>query len=528
MATAERAVIESMFMVVNKDGHDIPFKFNPAQIAIDNKLTGRDVLPKARQEGVTTLFLARSTVKCLGQDNTRAVIISHDKESTQRMLSRVHYFLRELRGPKAVIKNASKNEITFPKTNSAFYIGTAGARKFGRGDTITNLHCSEVAFWPDPKGLTAGLFQAVPRSGEISVESTGNGAGNWYHKLCMRAYEQRGRYRLHFLDWQSFPEYTVELTIKEQELVLTNLYEEFDEPELVRQFGLSAGQIVWRREKLEELEYDISLFQQEYPMVLDECFQAGGHSLFTKVNYIPTPCWVKLEPNFYVLEGHPKKDGRYAFGVDASGGVDLDNAVIEIIDLDSMEQVGEFAASKVPADLLAVKCAKFGQMFNFAFITVESNNHGLVTLKGLLNTYPRHLLYRDDRDSSDALYAFGHLTTSRTKPLLVGKTRRILREDLIIHSPMLSSELSTFVETETGKLEADTGCKDDRVMALTKAIWGIERAQMIIPIVGEVLVIQASDNPFVLDNIIDELHVGKGSFPISAQVGGDENSGSIN
>jgi hypothetical protein len=39
-----------------------------------------------------------------------------------------------------------------------FYIGTAGARKFGRGDTITDLHCSEVAFWENAKELTAGLL----------------------------------------------------------------------------------------------------------------------------------------------------------------------------------------------------------------------------------------------------------------------------------------------------------------------------------------------------------------------------------
>jgi hypothetical protein len=81
------------------------------------------------------------------------------------MLARVHYYLENLRGPKAVIKNSSKNELTFPKTNSMFYIGTAGSRKFGRGDMITDLHCSEVAYWEDPKSLITGLFQAVPRNG---------------------------------------------------------------------------------------------------------------------------------------------------------------------------------------------------------------------------------------------------------------------------------------------------------------------------------------------------------------------------
>lgn len=527
MATPERLVIESMFMVADKDGNDVPFILNTAQAAIDSRLTGRDVIPKARQEGVSTYFLARNTVKCLGKRNTRAVVISHDEKSTQRMLGKVHYFLDNVRGPKPVIKNSSKNEITFPKTNSAFYIGTAGAKKFGRGDTISSLHCSEVAYWPDPKGLTAGLFQAVPRDGEISIESTGNGTGNWYHKMSMRAFDGIGRYRLHFLDWQSFPEYTVELGKAQAEEIMDTLDPDLDEPRLVTQFGLSAGQIQWRREKLEELEYDKKLFEQEYPMTLDQCFQSAGHSLFQSVTFIPTPEWELQGPHFHVLKGHPKVKGRYAFGIDSSGGVELDNAVIQIIDLDTFEQVGELAHNKIQPDVLGHKAAALGKLFNDAFITVESNNHGLVTLKVLLDNYPRHLLYRSNKTSDDLLSVYGHNTSLKSKPLLVGKGRVLLKEGFHIHSSALNGELSTFVEKDTGKLEADEGCMDDRVMALLKAFWGIERAQMIVPQAGDSLIIASNSDPFTLENIIDELRGRRNAFPIPAQVGGDENLNSV-
>ena len=81
------------------------------------------------------------------------------------MLGKVHYMLDNIKGPAPTTKLANRNELSFPKTNSYFYIGTAGARKFGRGDTITHLHCSEIAFWQDPKSLVSGLYQAVPRTG---------------------------------------------------------------------------------------------------------------------------------------------------------------------------------------------------------------------------------------------------------------------------------------------------------------------------------------------------------------------------
>ena len=333
------------------------FLLNPAQASIDHNLTGRDIIPKARQEGVSTYFLARYTVKCLSQRNTRAVVISHDKEATQRMLAKVHYFLDNLRGPNAVLKTSSRNEITFPKTNSAFYLGTAGSRQFGRGDTITHLHCSEVACWADPKSLTAGLFQAVPKDGEIAVESTGNGVGNWYHNICMRAAEGKGRYRLHFLDWLGFPEYALDLTPEQEREVLAGLDPDLEEPLLVESYGATAGQIAWRRDKLEELDYDLRTFKQEYPATLDECFQSSGYSIFTKVNFVPSERWKRRDQYLWSIEDHPQPQYDYAFGVDVSAGVGRNNSVIQIYCLQTMEQVGEWVSNKVSPDLFADKIA---------------------------------------------------------------------------------------------------------------------------------------------------------------------------
>src|SRR5260221_1555399 len=289
--TPEAVVIESMFRLVNKRQEDIDFKLNTAQQTIDMNWWRRMILPKARQEGVSTYFLARSAVKCLGVRNTRAVVISHDSESTERMLGKVKYFLENIKGPKPVIRNNSKNEITFPKTNSMFYIGTAGARSFGRGDTISDLHCSEVAYWPNPKQTMTGLLQAVPKAnGCISIESTGNGAGNWYHSQCMRAAKGDSSFRLCFLPWQSFKEYTLELTSEETSAILSNLREDLEEQDMLERWGLTAGQLAWRRMTIEdECDGDLYLWKKEYPASLDDCFQVAGGGIFQRVNYVETP-----------------------------------------------------------------------------------------------------------------------------------------------------------------------------------------------------------------------------------------------
>ena len=55
---------------------------------------------------------------------------------------------------------------------------TAGSGGVGRSYTFTNLHISELAFWPGNKKETmTGLLQAVPNLPDtmIIVESTANG-----------------------------------------------------------------------------------------------------------------------------------------------------------------------------------------------------------------------------------------------------------------------------------------------------------------------------------------------------------------
>lgn len=534
MPTKESYIIENMLMIADKEGNDVPFKLNHAQADLDENFTGRDIVPKARQEGISSYFLARFTVRCLSKRNTRAVVISHESEATQRMLNKVKYYLENLvGGVKPVTGGYSKNEITFPKTNSMFYIGTAGAKKFGRGDTITDLHCSEVAFWDNPKELTAGLFQAVPRSGSIGIESTGYGVGNWYHQRCMRAASGIGRYKLHFYPWQTFPEYCVDLTDEEVHTVMSNLNPEWEEcewkdddgvwhPGVVEQYNLTPGQVQFRREKLEELDYDLSLFKQEYPMELHECFQASGAGIFQRVNFIETKLWQRKTTEFWCLEGHPKLDRTYIAGVDVGAGTGGDNSVMEIFDLETLEQVAEVVTNRKEPDQFGYMVCKFGRMFNNAFITVESNNHGLTTIAAmrdgkrteggawLCEPYPNYLMYRKPqvtrvaKEQADLLAMFGFNTNRKSKPFIIGKLRRLLPVQMCIHSPMLNEELQTYKELPDGSMGADEGCKDDRVMATAVCMATVEKRIMTLN--NSKPYVPQGNDPFLLDSIIKECH----------------------
>ena len=472
----EAKIIEAMFLVQDKiTRQDIPFILNSTQKKLDDGLALRNIVAKARQEGVTTYVLARFTVMCLTRRNTRAVVVSHERESTERMLATVHYFLENLRGPKPVIEHASKGELTFPKTNSMFYIGTAGAKKFGRGDTITHFHGSEVAYWDNPKEMVGGALQAISIRGrnELFLESTGNGAGTWFHRQCMDAARGKSSYKLHFFNWIEFAEYDLPVTAEQSREIMLNLQEDLGEPELVEHWKLSPGQLMFRRIKLSELDWDVDLFKQEYPITLDECFRTSGASFFHRVIFQPSERWKFKDTHYWGLSDHPRKQFHYSLGADPSGGVGQNRSCIEVICVETNEQVAEYSNHRIPPDIFARKVAEIGKEYNNAYAVVESNNHGAVVLDNLRKIYPLSRIHRDKKQNNN-LVNLGYRTSVRSKPFVCGQLRKSLANGFIIHSELCRGELLTFVE-DMGKLQAQAGCYDDCVMALAMANVGMPR-----------------------------------------------------
>ena len=480
MPSVERSVIEGLFQIPNKEGEKVDFLLNAAQADFDEHLTGRDIVPKARQLGVSIYSVARLLVKCLGMENRRAVIISHTTDATQRLLAKVHFMLDNFKGPEPVLKYSNRNEITFPKTGSAMYIGTAGAQDLGVGDTITDLHCSEIPRWKNAGGLLSDLLQAVPKRGNITHEATGKGVGDWYHKTCMRCKDGTGPYKLHFYSWLWEPDYVITLTGEQKESILNSLDERFEEATLF-DLGVTLEQLAWRRWKLSELDYDLASFKEQYPRILEECFQSRAHSYFHRLNYQPTKDWIRDEEEtyLYLLRGHPMAGVEYIMGIDSSGGVGQDNAIIEIVRADTFEQVGEWAHDKTEPDILAVKAAAIGKRFNMARANVEKNNHGILTLKILLDLYPMDRIHRNikvsgsQREEFGTLADFGITTSAVSKAFMISNLRSTWAKSIPFHSPELKAEADTFRE-ENGKLQAEQGCHDDRIIGMALATYGTQ------------------------------------------------------
>lgn len=508
-----RQVIETLMMVYDKEGNLVPFIFNNIQAEIDDKIITpieqmrergfevdsewiqeiiRASILKYRQGGVTTLVMAWFLVECMTRYSV-CVMLTHDKEHSEKLLYRARLMLKNLKGPKPKTSKLNENEIAFAKTDSVFYIGTAGSKEFGRSATITHLHCSEIAFWKDPASLMKSLFQAVPkRSGVMIQETTANGWGNWFQKSFYNYLSGKGGFRGFFFPWYIHDEYlsftplTWTSVSPDERKYERALYKRIRRalPSVAKDVILQKLQ--WRREKIDENQGDkdrqsaVRDFNQEYPSTIDEAFVLTGGSLFGDVRAQTTDLWGYLPDGGTGLSNHPKPGHTYSLGADFSGGTGNDYATINVACLETREQVYEYANNRInPVDFAEHICM-VGKRYNNAFLVPENNSHGLAGTAVIKRNYDLINIFKHQINKGGAgahlnipTYGYGWKTTGITKPYMIGITQQFMHAGWTIHSLVLEDELRSFTEDpDTGKMEG-SGSHDDCAISWMLCLLGI-------------------------------------------------------
>lgn len=473
MLTREAEVVETLFRILPKQGPQVEFVLNEAQAAYDRQRTNRDIIAKARQKGFSSLGVAYQVVDCLGKPGSRCVLISHEASATQRLLDKAHYYIKYMKGPQPELGRHSRNELYFPKTESTYYIGTAGARAFGRGDTITHLHISEYAWWEsDALQHVAGLMQAVPAGGTIRIESTGNGQANDFYYMTKHAIELG--YNVFFRSWWEDMEYSKEPPPGGW---APSGFEHYFE-DMRSKYNLNESQLYWYWCKLKEFRYNLKTMQQEYPSNLNECFQATGGQVYIDVPWHESFDWDWAMTNhnppfrYDYLKGHPHPDYTYVMGMDAAGGTGNDEAAIQIICFETLEQVFEFGSNTIGPVAFAKWGIELGKKYNNAYVVPEANNHGATVVEIFRSSdYPKTRIFKTS-PTATTVFKYGLNTSEQTKKLWVGATQEFLDKGLQIHGKRTIEQMEEFSEDDKGKLGAS---EDGLVAALGLASTGLKK-----------------------------------------------------
>lgn len=284
---SDKDFIETYFSCIDKDRKEVPFLFNKVQSALEASWGNFNIVLKYRKPGVSLQVQSKFLSRILRKKNRNAVVLSFDKESTQRQLERTNWTMNHL-PLQFTPERESKQEFYIKETNSKLFMGVAGSKAFGRGDDITDLHISEYAFFENPNILT-GIMEALTNDAFVVIESTANGPLNEYAKLYRKGKEGRSKWKSHFFPW--WIDTTLSLVVPEG-FVHTE-----EEIEIKKRFPLiTDGQLQWRRQKLLDM-LEPELFPQEFPADDVEAFLVLGDCIFSKPGLKAYDSMVK-EPNY--------------------------------------------------------------------------------------------------------------------------------------------------------------------------------------------------------------------------------------
>lgn len=465
-ATRERLVgepgaflAERLLRVRAKDGSLQPLRANRAQKEYERRRGRRNIVLKARQMGISTWVAGRMLLRTLLRPGTLTLQVAHNQRSAEDIFRIVRRFYQQL--PEEMREGVwrcsqqNRRQLVFPMLDSEYRVESAADVNAGRGLTVQNLHCSELARWPrDAAATLAGLQAALSPTGELVLESTPMGAQGCFYELWSDA-AGSGLVK-HFFPWwweASYVGSRVEAGEQTDE-----------EQRLVEREGLSTAQIGYRRTLQASFR---RMARQEFAEDATACFVASGSCVFD-TDVLDRRLRDVVKPHDEGEQGRleiwfqPRVGRKYLVAVDAAGGgSEGDYAVAEVVDLELGLQCAEWR-DRATVRETAEAVVRLAQRYNDALVVVERNNHG----SGLL----AHLEGKPV-DIYESRGMAGWLTTSVSRPAMIERLGAMLAEHPNnLHSKRLLEECRTFVRQQDGKAAASGNNHDDCVIAMAIAL----------------------------------------------------------
>ncbi|MFA6680222.1 MAG: hypothetical protein WCR96_07030 [Candidatus Methanomethylophilaceae archaeon] len=472
---------EKFVRIVTEDvpAIEMQFKRNPVQHYYHDwknklpepKATGKRILVlKARRMGITTFEQALSYSICRTQRHSSVLTVAQTQEDVEDIFRMVH--LMHEKDPNEEKLNTDRvNSLSYKVMKSVFDIKSAEGTAIKRGSTLSRAHCSEVSFWKtndtDTDNLIAAIGEAA-RRGEVVLETTANGVGNYFHQLWTEAKAGLGIWTPCFLGWYLDPRNSVIVNAEEREQIIETLDDY--EINLVESKNISVEQLAWRREKRKGSERKKKIFDQEYPSTDTEAFISSGGGYFDaeKLTLMSQKCKAPIfEQETLAVWQRPILNHDYIVAADTSeGNPGSDPSPIVVLDRTTGEQVLRNNFCVKPA-ILGTECVRVATEYNGAVIAVENNNTGHSVLNTIMNQEMYSNIFYADGDYDTP----GWRTTAKTRPQLLENLDDMINDNVIVvnDSAFIQQALSICLN-DAGKYETKRGAghHGDLVMA-----WGI-------------------------------------------------------
>lgn len=306
--------IRNLYVIKDKQKKIVPFRPNEAQEKLLRELHYRNVIPKARQRGFSTLIQLMGLDTALFVPGSDVGIIAQDLPTAQDIFdSKIKLAYDNL--PTIIqqmisAESRTTTSMTFAN-GSKIRVGTSM-----RGGTPNFVHVSEMgkiaAKYPDKaREILTGTLPAVPSDGMVFVESTAEGRDGAFYEMVeeARALQESGRplspldFKLHFASWWDADEYELD---PEHVIITEKDHEYFNQIEAKIGRSISLRKRAWyvtiRRQNFAG---DQQMMFQEYPSTLDEAFSISMEGTYYANQLAAARKEGRILPRIPVMPGVP-------------------------------------------------------------------------------------------------------------------------------------------------------------------------------------------------------------------------------
>lgn len=406
---------------------------------------------KARQIGFSTLVATYAFWLTFFYPDRPVVMLSRTEREAIKLLQKAKYgfqFLPAWMKDMGPPTNATQTKIEMG--NGSFVESLPSASDPARGESAYLIVVDEMAFLPNSEQAWAAIEPVADVGGRVIMLSTANGEGNLFHNLWVAARTGNSRFKPLFFPWSAAGRDQDWYEAKRSDLPEWQMAQEY--PDNEEDAFLKSGRPVFDLQMLRNLTTKEPLARGYIDKRNNEFINDGGAlAIYTE----------------------PNEHGKYAIGADPSQGMEHgDFASVHVVNARDGEVVAHWHGHIDP-DLLATEVlAPLGKFYNRALIGVESNNHGLTTLKFLKDVahyFPIYYQRSPQYKRSVPTDVLGFRTTQVTKPLMIDELNEGLRTGRIVcWDESTIAELRTFVRDDKGKMSGSPF--DDRTISLAIAV----------------------------------------------------------
>lgn len=281
--------IRNLYWIRDKEGKAVKFKPWPEQEKFIENIWFRNIVPKARQRGFSTVIQLLWLDTCLFNDNMAAAVIAQDDATAKKIFDDKILFAWE-RMPDFVRREnptVRQNTEEMKWKNGSYILVSTSTR----GNTIQRLHVSELgqiaAKFPErAKEIQRGSLASVDKTGIIVIESTVESPTGIFSEMVKTAVaiQESGKplskqeYKLHFASWWDADEYE-----EDPDLIIISPeeHEYFDRIEGEIGRSISMRKRAWYIAKLKnDYANEEDAMWSQYPSTLKEAFQVSSAGIW--------------------------------------------------------------------------------------------------------------------------------------------------------------------------------------------------------------------------------------------------------